>query len=341
MADPSAPFDVRYGAGHDKELRDVLLQEWGGSCHLCERPKQFHEIQIDHLIPARLKGDPAALEKLIETHDLPGDFDLDRPANLAPACAARCNGEKSDRLLSGGVLDLRLQKAAERAPRVIAGVRGYATTTRVGRSLRVIRTSDLSDPAVRAAFERDAQTLVQQVALIDESKADFIGLRTVDLGLPGVTVDLLLNARGRMAVAVVEDLCGCSLHDALELAIDDLVTQIDQDAKDFLEGTGNDHRDRLRPADHEREWLRLSAGTVDFHRAGPDLAVTLEGRVEGLFTASMTGSVLGDTFGHPTGEVEVAGGFHLTLTWNLSSAPGTPPTRDSRVVDMRGITVIW
>ncbi|MEV4275722.1 hypothetical protein [Actinoplanes xinjiangensis] len=120
-------------------------------------------------------------------------------------------------------------------------------------------------------------------------------------------------------------------------SIDDLMTRIDQDARGFLEVLGNVREDRLRPAEPDREWLRLSADSVDLRRAGRSLTVTVHGRVEGLPTADMTGGTLSGVFGAPTGEVKLRDRFEITSTWNLNAAP----TSQSKRSDMLGVTMPW
>jgi hypothetical protein len=270
------------------------------------------------------------LEGLKQRHNLPAEFDVERPANLAPACGG-CNNEKGARLLGEFQLDLRLGKAAEYAPEVIANVLAYVTSGKVSRYLRVIRAADLTDPATRTAFERDAPGVVQSLALLDEGKADFLAPRPVDLsdlGYPGLVVAVSVNARGRAALAVLEGICRASLHDALELAVDDLVKQICDRTRVVLGSVGINAGRPLTAGEPECDWLRVSVDSMDFARAAADLLLTSDGSFEGRLTTPVRDTgYLGGT----TSEIEVAGRFQLGAAWPIATAAGSPQSRTCQI----------
>jgi 5-methylcytosine-specific restriction endonuclease McrA len=135
-----APRPVRYRHGGDNRvLCQALFEQWRAQCYVCGYPARFVDIEIDHILPRTLT--PEQLTQLIEAHDLPADFDVDSPANLAPICGA-CNRRKSDRRLTGTAVTVVLQQAREKQDRVtshvasfLAGNKGWSSTVAVDQLL--------------------------------------------------------------------------------------------------------------------------------------------------------------------------------------------------------------
>ncbi|WP_426503086.1 HNH endonuclease [Dactylosporangium sp. McL0621] len=332
---------MRYDGVDDAVLRDVLHQAWRGRCHVCKRPKLFEDIEIDHLIPRSLPR--TKLAELLHRLGRPVGFDVDQPANLAPICGS-CNGDKGDQILPDLMLVIRLTRAERLEPRVIAAVERYATISKIGRNLRVAAAADLTDPAAAAAFEHHAPAIVQKLALHDETKADFEVARVVelDLGFDGVTVDLVLNARGRAAVAVLEDLIGTTLPETLEDATADLTRQISHRAADMLAGDVEDEiEEPIAVEVGECQWLRVVADDVDFGRDDDGAYVSFEGTFEGVYSVPAVRSTRdGDGLDDSTGDVEVTGQFRITPSWDLTAIPGRPHTATVEITDWRGGTVL-
>jgi hypothetical protein len=78
---------VRYDGGNNAVLRLVLHTVWGQRCYWCNRPKDYNDIQIDHIVP-RSQGF-AGRHEILDAHRLSHNFDVDDPRNLAPICARR------------------------------------------------------------------------------------------------------------------------------------------------------------------------------------------------------------------------------------------------------------
>lgn len=333
---------VRYVPGGDNAvLCDALYEAWGRRCHLCRCPKLFQDIQIDHLIAHTTTA--AELQRLKREYGLPPDFEVHGPANLAPACGA-CNREKGIRVLGPAQLDLRLQTAATHVSAVAAAVQSFATANKIGRSLRVLRTADLSDPTVRAAFEQHAPAIVQELALLDERKADFLITRSVDLdlGYPDLVIDLTLDARGRTSTAIIEKIGGCTLDAALELGVAGLAAQISSHARTALEAddvemvcfsapvaTGGP----LSAADPDCTSMRLTIDTVNAERDGATLYADFDGRFEGAFSGFVVRSALHGGLEDWNGEVGASGRFRITCGWDLAAGPGSPHTQTSKITD--------
>ncbi|MCM4083558.1 HNH endonuclease [Paractinoplanes hotanensis] len=332
---------VRYlPSGDNTVLRDALYEAWGRRCHVCLRPKAFQEIQIDHLIAHTTAA--ADLQRLKQQHGLPDDFDLHAPANLAPACGD-CNGQKGIHVLGPGLLDIRLRKAATRESEVSAAVQSFATTHAVGRSLRVLRTLDLSDPAARAAFEQHAPAVVQELALLDESKADYLVTRSldlirsvnVDLSYADLAVDLILDARGRTSAAIIEEIGGCPLATALGPAVDGLAVQVRSHARAGLEAPDVEVVCFIAPvvdgvalsvAHLNCIDLRLTIETVNVERDGATLCANFGGRFRCGFRGSVVRSTLSGHSEEWNGEVGTAGQLRINCGWDLTAGLGSPQT---------------
>ncbi|MFG1997351.1 hypothetical protein ACGFJ7_45975 [Actinoplanes sp. NPDC048988] len=182
-------------------------------------------MEIDHIIPRTIS--PARLQQLIELHGLAADFDLNALSNLAPICGA-CNTEKSNRddVLDSPRFALQLVEARRLASVVERRVREHTGGNAVTRLLTDAAMADLGNTGARQAFLEHAPGIVQKLALIDPSAADFLSSRDVplDLEYDHVVVRATLNARGRTTVAVVEELCDFTLPQAIGPAVRQLIT---------------------------------------------------------------------------------------------------------------------
>lgn len=129
----------------------------------------------------------------------------------------------------------KLRRARTLRPRVIQMVTEFGNSSRTAENLLRAIETDLNDPSARRAFEAHAPAIVQKLAMIDETKADHQSVRTVELEIDGsepLTVELVLNARGRTTLTIIEDLYGCLLVDALDEGIRALVQQAERRAQE-------------------------------------------------------------------------------------------------------------
>ena len=124
MATYNTVDDVRYRPGGDNGiLRHVLFEEWQSRCYWCDKPVLFATVEIDHILPHTATAEHLA--DLIRQHDLPADFDLHAPANLATICGT-CNREKSNNRFAGTLVTGKLARAAKKQGRVIRRVLAFA-----------------------------------------------------------------------------------------------------------------------------------------------------------------------------------------------------------------------
>lgn len=194
--------DVRYRVGGDNSLlRAVLHKVWDYKCYWCGWLKDFNDVEIDHIIPRNVSDE--RLQYLTRQFDLPAEFDIHDPRNLAPICPS-CNGATG----KGGqdlgdvpVVLNRLHTAMNLRSKVIKEVQAFANPSKTAAALIMANEADLSNPATRQAFEAHAPAVVQKLALLDEAKADFASFRSVAVQVdeihfnPDLQVGISLRAR--------------------------------------------------------------------------------------------------------------------------------------------------
>ncbi len=87
-------------------------------CYLCGKPVDLLSMEVDHIIPDSLGKAPAELAAVLAAFGKPDDFDLQSYANLAPSCGP-CNARKNAmRFDATPLVQLELQRAAEKADKV-------------------------------------------------------------------------------------------------------------------------------------------------------------------------------------------------------------------------------
>lgn len=101
--------------------RYALWRAYDGRCFYCEKPLDFQEMTIDHIVPEWLIEDPQRLRKLRQEYgidvDFPG-FQVNDFANWVPAHSRRCNTLKGAEILPKKMTLLLLQDVQRRLGRV-------------------------------------------------------------------------------------------------------------------------------------------------------------------------------------------------------------------------------
>lgn len=322
---------VRYGAGKNPVLRLALHTLWGQKCYWCNAPKDYNDTQIDHIIPrSQCATDRAAL---LHACRLPADFDVDDPRNLAPICAP-CNGSagKGAADLSDTPMLLRkLRQADALRPKVIQMVTEFGNSRRTAESLLRAIETDLNDPRARAAFTAHAPGVVQKLAMLDESLADYHTSRIVEFALglsEPLEVELLLNARGRTTLTIVEDVYG---RPVIEVLGEGLPTLIEL-AQARAQAEFNDESAEGGPmyaGPPTTHFVEIQIDAVDFDRQGPILDVSFAGTFTGSYSLSVVqDSMDGIGLDELQGDVELTGRFTLRATWDGPTNDGAPDIVD-------------
>ncbi|MFD3997124.1 HNH endonuclease [Streptomyces sp. NPDC058583] len=329
---------VRYRSWGSPVLKLVLHRLWDSRCYRCHRPKDFNDVQIDHIIPR--DTDAQRLKKLKAEYGLPHDFDIDGPENLAPICPV-CNGPRGKGNRTYGpvpvVLD-QLARAHALRPRVIEQVSKFGNSTRAAEHLLRASESDLNDPRVRQAFEEHAPAIVQKLALLNEDKADFVTFRST-LVQPFYTepreVGISLNSRGRTAEAFLEDVCGCAVDDVVSRPYADLTRKISigiQESMANLDGPAGP----IVAGPPEFVFIRTDIDSIEFERCGRSIEFAFEGNFESILTASLV-QTRWDGIGleDMQGDADVFGTFSFTATWDFSAETETLDTTECWITSWR------
>ncbi|RZU46688.1 hypothetical protein EV385_6765 [Krasilnikovia cinnamomea] len=314
-----APATVRYDRDN-RLLRLALLEAWDWCCYWAglRHPLTYSDARIDHIIPQDVTA--ARLAELKHNLSLPADFDIHGPANLAPICHP-CNTEKSN----GDFLDVplvvgKLRRAQRYEQKVIRRVRDQATAGEVATRLVNAATADLSGPQARREFLENAPAVVQTLALIDEDAVDFRVTREV--ALETALVRLTLDGRGRTVCSVIEDICGCTLAEALQDGVLSLLAQADAQAESSLERRRRETND-LGPIG--TDVLVVTLTSAQLRRSGSRLTATFTGELYGSYSATLTGT---NQLGDGLIDVPVTDSVELAVTiqasWDLTGGPGMP-----------------
>ncbi|MFF0121260.1 hypothetical protein ACFYP0_18960 [Micromonospora arida] len=249
------------------------------------------------------------------------DFDIHDPANLAPICSS-CNGpagKGGEDLSNKPVVLSNLRRAERLRPKVVKQVQTFGNSRKTAENLIKANETDLSDPRARRAFEDHAPAIVQKLALLGEEKADFLVLRTIDIEIHDrpLTMGLSLNARGRMALTVLEEVCGCPAARVLEEGTRNLVTHLDRAVQTELEAI-EAPAGQSYSGPPENHYLTVEFDSVDFERSDEWLVFTFTGSFEGSFSSSLVqDSSDGYGLDELQGDAEVSGKFEMVGTGEL------------------------
>lgn len=314
--------EIGYRGHDDIKLRGALFEVWNGICHRCERPQLFVDTQIDHIIPRTI--DPTHLSALIAHHGLAAGFHVDRPRNLALICPG-CNRTKSNRVPRARSYTDLLETAWKHEFEVIRQVRQQATANAVARHLTRAATANLHDPAVVKSFLRHGPAITRTLALLDESKADFDARRDFDFHIGNgffMPVSLSLDACGRGAQSTIETVGGCTVAEALDYGLGQLINQVHDEVESHIERYRGETGD-IGPVgiDHVAATVRFR----DLRRRDARLTVRFTGVLRGSYTASVVDT---DQWGDGLTDTSVTAwvdlDFTIAASWKLTGAPGRP-----------------
>ncbi|MFD0353669.1 HNH endonuclease [Streptomyces sp. NPDC127110] len=327
---------VKYGDGHNPELKLALLELWKWQCYWCHRPKDFNDFEIDHIIPKSISV--ARLEELKAYYELPDEFDIHDPQNLAPICT-KCNGAgvKGNDEYGKPFTSSLLKKAARLRQGVIKKVQDRISVRQVTANLVKVSQIDLSDMKSRRALDEYAPVILHKLSLLGEEAVDFISFRTVEVEYDRteggvVEVGISLNQHGRIALAVLEDGCGCSLEDLLEERVSELVSLIRKNARSDFEAI-EAPIGVTSSGPPEIHSLMIQIGSVSYENFGN---MTLEFIISGDFEASLSASLVQDNWDGSglidlQGDREVSGGFTFVTSWDFPKKKGEIDLNESYI----------
>jgi hypothetical protein len=101
--------------------RYALWRAYNGHCFYCEKPLDFQDMTIDHIVPEWLIEDPDRLRRLRQDYEIDSEFpgfQVNGLANWVPAHSRQCNNRKGAKILSKKMILLLLQEVQRHLGRV-------------------------------------------------------------------------------------------------------------------------------------------------------------------------------------------------------------------------------
>ncbi|MEU6379596.1 hypothetical protein [Streptomyces sp. NPDC046909] len=295
---------------------------------------EFGFVQIDHIIPKDV-SEPR-LRELKRTHGLPHDFDIHDPQNLAPICAP-CNGaeNKSNDTYDAPIVVTRLKTAEKQRAKVVARVQSLGRSGKVAAHLLEAVTADFGDLGLRQEFLDHAPAIVQILAVMDPQLVDYQSFLDVEVTVEEDTgryqrVDVTLNRRGRSAVALLEEVCGAELADALQAPVVQLVDEIHDRVTAGFEGA--ESSDPITAGPPTYDFITLDVDSLDFSRSVGEIEFTFNGNFEGSLSASLVRSSSdGDGTDELQGDAVVSGTFTIVTVWDPAADPADVSAGNSTI----------
>ena len=319
---------VRYTNGSNSILHSVLYDLWKMTCYVCGSVKQFPDTQIDHILPKSLSLSPAELQELMSFHNLPNDFQLNDPENLALICLL-CNGASrkgnDSSLLRRPVMTIALNKAARLSSKVRKDVIDFDNSRAINKAALTVAHANINEPYTQKALNQYARSIVQTIALFDPTKVDHSTAYPILLsdsqGLARVTLD----TSGRTAKLFLEQLTGAAFDDVVDEAIAELVKEArPRLSLDISNIRGISPDASMGPV--EWEWYYCDIDSLTFERVEDGFTFKFAGTFECTANASIAQShSSGDGLRSFDGNISVqADPFYVEGVWYLDSLSTGP-----------------
>lgn len=338
------PEEVAYlpgNATNNAILLMIMRPLWNYRCYWCNEPTAFRQMAVDHIIPRTATDD--RLTELTTYYGLPADFDVHHPGNLAPICTP-CNTKKSSS--DYGHLPMladHLKHAAQVAAKVVRQKRSFGALNELGPALLKLLSADLDDPETRTAMRLWVPDLLHTAAALDhEAVGDVVARRAeLDLGLDFGPVTLGFTWRTSTAADLLEQVTGLSLPDALEQAVDQLVTVMCRRVQDGLAHVYGSHGP-VSAGQAEADDATITFTTVAFARTDTSLDIAFTGALHSQFETTLTQSMFdGDGLEDLHAETEATGRFSLAVSCELADPPARPEVTDMRITRWDPTTLLW
>jgi hypothetical protein len=224
---------IRYQAGDadgNAVLRLALLESWGSRCYWCRAPKDFADVEIDHVIPHTVK--PDALDELLREHLTSAtreQFELHAASNLGPICRP-CNNEKSNlNLIETGKVTTKLVKACGLRKQVEKRVRSFESSNTVTKAVLAVSMADLSELGSKRALVDFGPLVVHRLAMLAPAILTQYSV-SHELWDPHADnspdTQVVLDEAGRRTRVILEDFYGMDFDEALLAAISALKKEI-------------------------------------------------------------------------------------------------------------------
>lgn len=121
-------------------VRSGVWSAYNHRCFYCNKDIDWNDLHIDHIMPESLSDNPKELLKIIQSYQLPSDFEINKFQNLVPTHSF-CNQRKSNTLFSQSTTLYYLELASQKVPRIVTEIEKIQRRKNKGRLISNIETA--------------------------------------------------------------------------------------------------------------------------------------------------------------------------------------------------------
>jgi len=124
----------------DNIIRSALWASYNYICFYCNRPLDWDDLQIDHIIPESLNLKPEVLKQVIKEYELEDGFDLNALYNIVPA-HGKCNRRKSNELFKKNTTLYYLGLTKQAIPKIESEIHKLKNRRNKGQIISKLQTA--------------------------------------------------------------------------------------------------------------------------------------------------------------------------------------------------------
>jgi hypothetical protein len=161
------------------EERWAVFSTHGSKCWLCYQPVNFHQMEVDHILPESLLKDQSALDAALTDFGLPSNFELNSFENWLPA-HRHCNAlKREDVFRPTPIIQLWIDRARKKAPAARDARDKSANTRKIEQAIGMLSTGenalppDLLDSVIQHYASANSEPVIVIGQPVDKSKLDW------------------------------------------------------------------------------------------------------------------------------------------------------------------------
>ncbi|MGW0469496.1 hypothetical protein ACWDX6_30245 [Streptomyces sp. NPDC003027] len=232
-----------------------------------------------------------------------------------------------------------LAGAEKRRPAVIKRVMNFGRSGKVATHLLEAATADLSQPDIRREFLDTAPAVVQVLAMTDQGIGNYRSFREAEVCIDDEDglwqrIDVALDERGRLTIALLEELCDAELEDVLQDPVVQLIQEIRSRVTAGFESMETETGAPITAGPPTSDFITLNIDSLNFLRYAGQVEFTFQGAFEAGFAASVVRSSSdGVGMDDLQGDAMVSGTFSFVADWGLADDPAQVHTSDCTIED--------
>ncbi|MFJ3091424.1 hypothetical protein [Streptomyces sp. NPDC086838] len=198
-------------------------------------------------------------------------------------------------------------------------------------------TADLSQPDIRREFLDTAPAVVRVLAMTEQGIGDYRSFREAEVCIDDEDglwqrIEVALDDRGRLTIALLENLCAAELEDVLQDPVKQLIQEIRSRVTTGFESM--DRSDPITAGPPTSDFITLNIDSLDFLRYAGQVEFTFQGAFEAGFAASVVRSSSdGGGMDDLQGDARVSGTFSFVAGWDLADDPAQVHVGDCTIED--------